>query len=91
MKVRATRMGFYKGRHIDSGTVFEIKQEDIKTDFADVNSSDVRVKQFGWMEEVKEESFLHKIFSPKPVEEQRMEPRDQGEKDQREAEKQGLV
>ena len=51
MKVRATQQGFYKGRHIDPGTVFDIKDED----FSDAHHTDPKVSRFGWMEKVEPE------------------------------------
>ena len=52
MRVRATAQGFYKGRHMDPGTIFDVSNPQ---DFADIHSSDPRIAKFGWMEEVKEE------------------------------------
>jgi hypothetical protein len=44
MKVKATQQGFYNGRHIDPGTVFDV----IDKDFASAET------KFGWMEKVAE-------------------------------------
>lgn len=51
MKVKALRQGYYRGRHIDPGTVFEI----VDKDFADARHSDPNLAKFGWMEKVEEE------------------------------------
>ena len=61
MKVRATQVGFYGGRHIDVGTVFDVT-EDM---FADSQS------KFGWMEKfVEPESTVKPAGDPVIVETQ---------------------
>lgn len=48
MKVKATQQGFYGGRHIDQGTIFDVDPKD----FADACHPDPKVAKFGWMEKV---------------------------------------
>lgn len=48
MKVRAILQGFYKGRHIDPGTIFEIDSKD----YAGCDDADQYRAKCGWMEMV---------------------------------------
>lgn len=63
MKVRAIGQGFYQGRHVDVGTIFDV---DPKL-YAGNDDPDPSKARFGWMEKVNEEALLTvEENAPKP-------------------------
>lgn len=74
IKVRAVVAGVYKDRQVAPGDIFEVEDQL----FADAKHSDPHLAKFGWMERIAE--------TPS---DRRVEARDEGEVEQREAEKKG--
>lgn len=54
MRVRAVTQGFYLGRHIDPGTVFEVDPEY----YAGVDDPNPQKAKFGWMEKADKDDKL---------------------------------